>query len=460
MIAKYSCNKRNIVYFALRMEHVWGIPLVIIYLAIFIYFALKWKHFQDESLNKNTLLLLFSYKIFMGFCITMIYVYYYPVERDADIFKYYNDSAEMTRALFTKPGDFFRMLFGIGNDTDYFTQEYYSKMNHWFRLYETQVYNDNHTMIRLNAVMRLFSFGYYHVHTLFMCFLSFFGMMSFYKGFALFTDKNKHRLLAYALFLFPSLAFWSAGILKEGLMIFALGNIFYAVCLLVQKKTSLFYILLAVFSFVIMLYLKSYALAALGLGLFSLSLAYTFNNRFVGLVYSGIVGMIVCFLYLITYAYPQYNIPEIITQKQVDFTRFSLHMKAGSYFSIGELGGNWPDLLAMSPKAFVTGMFRPMIWEVRNSLMLLNALESLLIITGIILSIVFFKRPEKHQLNMLLCSSMIVIILCTLIGLATANFGSLVRYKVPAIPFIIFMCICLIDLNKIRSLFATKAPRH
>ena len=434
------------------MENYWGIPLLIGYLFVLIYFLRRWNHFKDETLSQKTILLFFIYKLFLGLALTLIYTLYYKVHRDADIFKYYDDSREMTRALWEKPGDFFKMLFGIGNDSDYFTQEYYMKMNHWFRQYETQVYNDNHTMIRMNAVMRLFSFGYFHIHTLFMCFLSFFGMMSFYKGFSLFIDKNKHLLLACALFLFPSLNFWSAGNLKEGLLIFALGNIFYFICLLVLKKHTKIHFVIALFSLIVMFFLKSYALAAVGIGLTGLFAGFLVKNKFIPLVYFGLIVCLVAGLFMATKLYPEYNIPEIITQKQVDFTRFSLHQKAGSFYSIGQLNGNWPDLLAMSPKAFAFGLFKPMIYEVKNPMMLMSALESGLIILGMLLSIIFFKKIEKHQLNMLLCSIFVVIILCTIIGLATANFGSLVRYRVPAIPFIIYTCICLIDVEKIKRL--------
>lgn len=453
---KYSGITSKNVYFAHIMENVWGIPLLLAYLGLLCFFILKWKHFQDESLGKRLVFIFFFYKLFLGLCITLIYVYYYPVHNDADIFKYYDDSKEMARALWTKPVDYFKMLFGIGNDTEYFSKEYYFKMNHWFRQYETQVYNDNHTMIRLNALMRLFSFGYYHIHTLFMCFLSFFGMMSFYKGFALFTNKNKHKLLAYALFLFPSLNFWSAGVLKEGLMIFALGNIFYVVCLLCLKRLHVFNLLLGFISLIIMLFLKSYALAALGVGLTGLCLGYVFKNKMLALTYVGLIGILILLLIVLTYYYPTYNIPEIITQKQIDFTRFSQHMKSGSMFTIGELGGNWHDLIMLSPKAFITGLIRPTIIEVRNPLMLLSGIESMLILLGLLASILFFMKPQKHQVNMLLSCLLVTVILCTIIGLATVNFGSLVRYKIPALPFVIFSCICLIDIDKIKRLLPKK----
>lgn len=432
------------------MEHAWGIPLTLVYLAIIIWLVRRWNHFTHESISKKLITTFLLYKVFLGLSLSLIYIYYYRVHQDADIFKYFDDSYHMTRALWEKPADFFKMLFGIGNDTEHFTNAYYSKMNHWFRHYETQVYNDNHTMIRINAAMRLFSFGYFHVHELFFSFISFFGIMSFFKGFALFTSQNKHKILAFALFLFPSLNFWSAGALKESVLIFAMGNIFYLVCLWINRKQNYTYIFLAVISLILALFLKSYVLAALAAGLTGLIAASITKNRYVGLVYLSVVLFGILGLSIADSLYPNYNIPALISQKHGDFMRLSEYMKAGSTFDIGNIESTWSGLLKMAPRAFYAGLLQPTILDVRNPIMMLSALESLTIMVSFVLAIVFFQKPDGKQLNMILCCALVIVILCTIIGLATANFGSLVRYKVPALPFIIFMCVSMIDFRKFR----------
>ena len=98
------------------MEHAWGLPLLLFYLSILTYFVYKWKHFNDESISKKLIYLFFFYKLFLGFCLTWIYIYYYKVHSEADIFKYYDDSKEMTRALWENPVDFFKIFFCVGND--------------------------------------------------------------------------------------------------------------------------------------------------------------------------------------------------------------------------------------------------------------------------------------------------------------------------------------------------------
>jgi hypothetical protein len=431
------------------MEHLWGIPLTLVYLALLILLVRKWNHFAHESLSKNLVTLFLIYKVLLGLSLSLIYIYYYQVHEEADIFKYFDDSYHMTRALWEKPGDFFKMISGIGNDTDYFTTEYYSKMNHWFRMYETQVYNDNHTMIRINAAMRLLSFGYFHIHELFFSFISFFGIMSFFKGFALFTNENKHKILAFALFLFPSLNFWSAGALKESIMIFALGNIFYVTCLLVKRKSHYRHIILAAVSITLALFLKTYTLIALGVGLTGLILCFLAGNRYIALVYSGLVLFGVINLGVFDHMYSDYDLPGLITQKHDDFIRLSLYTKAGSTFNIGDFEPTWGDLLKKVPRAFYTGLFQPTFLDVRNPIMLLSALESFVIMFSLILAIAFFQKQNREQVNMILCCTVVIVILCTIIGLTTANFGSLVRYKVAVLPFIIFICVSLINFKKI-----------
>jgi len=82
------------------------------------------------------------------------------------------------------------MLLGIGNDSPYF-DAYYKEMNNWYRVFESNIYNDSHTIIRFNAAMRLFSFGYFNVHTVFMCFLSFTGLVALYRFFVRYFENKK-----------------------------------------------------------------------------------------------------------------------------------------------------------------------------------------------------------------------------------------------------------------------------
>lgn len=433
------------------MENLWGIPLLLVYAGLFCWIIWKWNHFKSDSFSGKWMILFFLIKFFSGILLTLIYTYYYNIRNEADIYKYFDDSYYITQALWEKPTDFFKMIFGIGNDTEYFTNEYYSNMSNWFRKYETQVYNDNHTVIRMNAVMRVFSFGYFHIHTLFFCFLSFIGMVSLYNGLKLFLSKEKHRLFGLFIFLFPSLTFWSSGALKESVMFFAVGNIFYLFCLLVQKRHSMVYVILGAFSFFIMLYLKSYALYAITVGIMMLIAGYIFRNRNLGWVYLATILLGITLLILFLDLNSHYNIPALVHQKHTDFYKHSLAMNAGSTFNTGNFAPTWGGIFRLAPEAIFTTIFRPLPMENLGIFGILSSIESVFIMVIMFFSLYRFHLPKGEQFNMVLCCFIIVLILGILIGISTTNFGSLVRYKIIVLPFLFFILVSITDFARIST---------
>lgn len=183
------------------------------------------KFFDVEGISKRTLSFVFILKIICGLILWSVYTFYYKDRAISDIYKYFDASKIMFDALKTNPIHFFKMLTGIGNNAPEFLP-YYDKMNFWSRQIESSIYNDSHTIIRFNTLVRFFSFGYYNVHTVFICFLSLIGLTAIYKTFyPLLQDKKQELFIS--VFLLPSVLFWGSGVLKEGLILFALGLFIY-----------------------------------------------------------------------------------------------------------------------------------------------------------------------------------------------------------------------------------------
>ncbi|MGE0637720.1 MAG: hypothetical protein AB7G44_00855 [Bacteroidia bacterium] len=219
------------------------------------------KFFECEGISRRAIQGVFILKIFFGILLYLVYTFYYTDRSTADIYKYFDDSKVLFDALFTKPQDYFQMLFGIGNDTPYF-DVYYNQMNHWYREYDSNLYNDSHTIIRFNAVIRLFSMGVYNVHTVFMCFLSLLGLTAIYKTFIP-VMKEKSLLLFGAVFLIPSVLFWGSGVLKEGLLFFGLGFLVYYSHKVIHSEWNLKSIFWILFSIVLLALTKFYVAIAL-----------------------------------------------------------------------------------------------------------------------------------------------------------------------------------------------------
>jgi len=93
----------------------------------------------------------------------------------------------------------------------------------------------------------------------------------------------------------------------------------------------------------------------------------------------------------------------------------------------------------VAPQAVIVSLFRPFLFEARNPVMLLSALEAsfflyltiaLLFRTGIVKS--FQLIASQPILTFCFIFS---IVLAIGVGTNSGNFGTLVRYKIPLMPF-------------------------
>src|SRR5690606_11975406 len=60
--------------------------------------------------------------------------------------------------------------------------------------------------------------------------------------------------------------------------------------------------------------------------------------------------------------------------------RFWTGRDAGSGYTLGELDGTWSSMVRLAPQAINVSLFRPYLWEVKNPLMFMAAVESLFLI--------------------------------------------------------------------------------
>lgn len=377
----------------------------------------------------------------------LIYTRYYPNRADADIFKYFDDSKVMYDALWTKPEDFFRMLFSIGNDSPHFDSTYYSKMNHWFRPFASNVYNDSHTIIRFNAALRILSGGSYHVHTIVMCFLSLIGLTALYRAFVPFV-KAYSKLLIVGVFLIPTVMFWSSGVLKEGLLVFGLGLVVHHLFKLLRKEYSIWSIAVLLFCMALLLHLKFYVIVALLPGMLAFTWSSVTSEKFLWIKYGTVLAGCVLLALQVQHVYPDYDVLKLLVRKQKDFIGLVEAYPAGSALSVTPLEPTFWSLLKNSPEAFYHTYCRPFFWEVGNPLMLLAGVENFFIFVATILAIFFRKSTSSINWNLVLFCMMYVMILFILIGWTTVVMGAIVRYKLPALPFLAMTLLLITDRDK------------
>ena len=395
------------------------------------------------------ILSVFLLKVFAGIMVGYVYTHYYSDRSTADVFKYFDDSKVMFDSLHKHPADYVQMLFGIYNDNKHFHQ-YYNQMHNWYRQYESNLYNDSHTIIRFNAFIRIFSMGYYNVHTVFMCFLSFVGLVGIFKTFSTYFTKN-WGLLFSVIFLVPSVLFWGSGVLKEGLLLFALGMLLYSLKKVSEHKITFWPFVWIASSFILLMYLKFYILIALFPSIAIYLLVTKTGNKQVLLKYFSVIGMFILFEIITSLLFPQYNALKILAMKQRDFIGLSNFMNSKSYFPIHKLEPTIWSLVSNIPHALYNTMLRPTFSTFDSGFKILTAIENAGIMLLILISFLFIKKKSEIHYPMALFTLTFVLVLFTVIGLVTPVTGAIVRYKVPGIPFLLIFCLLIIDMDKVET---------
>ncbi len=427
-----------------------SIFLTIFYTLLFVYIIYNWKFFNDHELGKIWFISAFTLKIVFSIFLTLIYTYYYTDRSTSDIYKYFDDSKIMFDALKNHPLDYFKMVIGFDNDSTYFNQNYYEKMNFWFRVFENNTVSDSHIIIRFNAVVRCFSFGSIYAHNVFINFFSFLGLAALYKFFKpIFLHHSK--ALFYAIFLIPSVLFWGSGLLKEGLILFALGFLAYGTQqFLINYKW--YYGPLVLISLILLIYTKLYVLVALSLPMLSYLLHQKITIKKVK--WSFVLSLLILATSLLFMGWysPKLNLITIILDKHSEFARFIQFFEAKSSFKIPMLT-DWQSILIYTPNAWLNTFIRPYLWESKSPFVLLSSLENIVFIFLLVVALFFPKKQNRHWYYVLFCFSF-VLILFAIIGLIIPIFGALVRYKVPALPFLAVGLLLLIDIDLLKSKFS------
>jgi hypothetical protein len=484
------------------------------YALLFISLIFRMKFFETE-VNRLGLSLLFIIKLGFGVLLWYIYTYVYTDRATADIYKYFDDSKIMYDALWEKPEDYFRMLFAIGNDNAYFDQQYYTRMNYWYREFDNAIYNDSHTIIRFNAFARLFSFGFYHVHMVFMSFISFIGLVAIYKTFV-HTLLDKWMGLAVIVFLVPSVLLWSSGVLKEGFLFFGLGMFiyhFHFICFSGHPRPTWRNYLWLVISLFVLAIAKFYVLVCLLPGLMAWVWIRIYGSKRAWFTF-GTAALVVVLLGLnLHHLFPAYNTLQILSKRQTDFvalakggvyllneTNDTIYVKpydkdkvlyyddsmyrlehgtryytwgnnmlidsasadsaqeqyyslfkrydpANSRIEITPLEPTVWSLLKNAPVAFFNSLVRPLLWESRSPMILATALENFIILFVMSFCLVFSNFRSSNTSVFYFCI-LFVIMLYTLTGLTTPVTGAIVRYRVPAIPFLLIAALTVLDTYK------------
>ncbi len=428
-----------------------GIFLSVLYTIIFWIIIRNHSFFLLEGVRNEALRWIFLLKVAAGFSLLFVYTFYYTDRSTSDIYKYFDHAKIMYNALFTNSLDYFKMLFGVMNDNAYFTETYYQHMPQWFRSFDSNIFSDSHAIIRFNAFIMLFSFGNISVHVVVMAFLSFIGSTALYKFFIRHSKKSKMGLL-FSIFLVPSVLFWGSGLMKEGLIFFALGILIYEVDKIPYKLNvfRIFWILFAVF---LLMHTKIFVLLMIIPLLIAHKNIQNISKQKISLIFLLVVSLFITIGYFSFKQLGNLDVFKMLAQKQNDFIVLAQMENAGSLINNTKLEPSFISVISNLPKALFNGACRPIPMMDNSIIYLPNIFENFLILIGLIFCFLFpncINKSEKSLLNISLWFVFGVIILT---GLTTPILGAIVRYKTIALPFLFSIFVIAVDKNKVLAKF-------
>lgn len=323
----------------------------------------------------------------------------------------------------------------------------------------------NYFICKLVSFFSFLSFSNYLLINLFFSLIAFSGSWRLFKFFYE-QHPQLHKQFAIAILYLPTFVFWSSGILKDSVCIAMLGYVTYSIYNVLILKTGVIkYTVLAIISGYVIAVVKSYILISY-LPFFMLYLLL--NNVKLIRKTSTKMTLLLSFFIITIIGFVSFSgrlqeamgglaidqLTETVKKQQDLFINIS--DAAESSFSLGvEFDGSNGSLVRMAPAAVAATLFRPYLWESKKLSTLLSSLESLALMLFTLY--VFFKAGPLHFFLSVFKDPLVMfcfffsIVFALFVGATTLNFGTLVRYKIPCMPFYIISMVLIREISKKRK---------
>jgi len=245
---------------------------------------------------------------------------------------------------------------------------------------------------------------------------------------------------------FPSVVFWSSGLIKESLGLAAL-YLMMAIVLAAARRDPVGVRDLLVFFVALWI---GWNLKYYWLGIFLpvavpvvivAGLARWKNS----LVKYDLALWLIFFLACTaaaTNVHPNFYVSrflDVIYQNNLEFTRLSEPPRLAQYYNLE------PEMISVlmnAPAALIAGLFRPFFWEAFNVLSWVAALENLVIMLFVLQALPAIGKAFRSEYRVLILAGLTyALLLVVFLALSTPNFGTLSRYRIGALPALLLICL-------------------
>jgi hypothetical protein len=384
----------------------------------------------DKSPLKNIFWPAIGFKLGAGICLGLLYRHYY---NGGDTFIYFEEGTKLTALARSDVFLYVRFLWS--------GDESFDGWNNLVSLQPRALF-----MIKVVSLVNLVSHDNYWISSLYFSFISFSAAWFLVKTIVRFEASLRNAAVIAFLF-FPSVVFWSSGLMKESL---AIASLLFLMAIflkawMVQGLRWWEWVLIPV-NLWLLWRLKYYYLAVF-VPLASASLVVRilfFRGRLktAPLVARMVVWCVLLLVPMIVIASlrPNFHPDRFLHVVVSNYQEFHALSDSEDLIYYHQLEPTVGSMLINTPWALFSGLYRPFLWEAGTPLKLLIALENFVLIVLSAAALLNVVKMMRSLNRLLLVSTILyVVVLCVFLALSTPNFGTLARYRVGFLPFFVLL---------------------
>lgn len=406
-------------------------------------YAFRNKHYPEGHPYREYFMPALNVKVFGAIAAGLIYFFYYQT---GDTVFYYQRTAAIYEAFGRGFDQGLELILIDGQNPPWYLWGYHNLMRFW----DTSSY----MVVRISGTIALFTFNSYAAISIIFAYLSFRASWAMFTVFAEMYPKILRRMAVACLFI-PSVFFWGSGLFKDTITMAGVAWMTYATYKLAFKKEITIKNMLIFFlSFYVTYVVKTYIVIA-----FVPSVLFWIFFTYRSKIKSKALQVLLTPIILVLSAGLGYLAVRQLGAQNQNWSIDSISDRAkdmqwwhtrvhelygeegggGSSYSIGDGSFTASNIIISFPQAVATSLFRPFIWESKNPIMLLSSLEGLVFLIFTIRTLLRAGPRRTFALSI----SHPVIFFCMFfsiffafaVGFTSFNFGALVRYKIPLMPF-------------------------
>ena len=354
-------------------------------------------------------------KILAGIVLGLLYTHYYT---NGDSWVMFKEAIKLADVAFASSSRFLDI---------YLLSDYSSIPDYAYAIQPRAAF-----MTKILALLALLTKQNYWLSA---CYLSMFSFFCFWLAANTIYKIYGSKLTAVLPTLFfPSIVFWSSGVLKESVDIGSLAGVLaILINTYYKKRINWLNTLLLLIGLLLLLYLKYYYAATLMVSFAAIFITRAIlserSKKIVELASLLVVFMII--LGVASLSHPNFWPSRFLSVIVDNYYQFLENSPADNVVMFENLSPTIASFLYYSPKALFAGLFYPLGMTSFNIVKLASVVENWLVLLAFIYAIRWVKLPKLKNDRILLWGMLLFVITSAIfITYSTPNLGTLVRFKI------------------------------